>query len=267
MSSSVLVLDDDENFRRTLAFILKRAGYQVTTVEHPQAAVESLQNGTFDLFVLDIKMPDMDGLSLLAEIRKQYPRLPVLILTGYGGLDTAVEALRLNARDYFTKPVDPTFFLERVQKILDEEENLRRRISIVSQMKKLLSDLEKLDQPLGGDLMEQASNVPMDSSRFIQKDEFILDLKAQQVDFRGHPISLPPSTFNYLVTLLRHSPRPVSYEALVMEAQGYALAARESRAISRWQIYQLRQALEPDPDHPVYILTVRNIGYRLITSV
>lgn len=267
MSASILVLDDDENFRRTLAFILKRAGYQVTTVEHPQAAVESLQNGTFDLFVLDIKMPDMDGLSLLAEIRKQYPHLPTLILTGYGGLDTAVEALRLNARDYFTKPVDPTFFLERVQKILDEEDALRKRISLVSQIKKLLADLERIDQPLGPDEVNRAANVPMDSSRFLQKDDFILDLKAQQVDFRGKPISLPPSTFNYLVTLLRHSPRPVSYEALVMEAQGYSLGARESRAISRWQIYQLRQALEPDPDHPVFILTVRNIGYRLITSV
>jgi DNA-binding response OmpR family regulator len=267
MSASILVLDDDENFRRTLTFILKRAGYQVTTVEHPQAAVESLQNGIFDLFVLDIKMPDMDGLSLLAEIRKQYPHLPVIILTGYGGLDTAVEALRLNARDYFTKPVDPSFFLERVQKILDQEEALRRRISLVSQIKKLLGDLERIDQPLGADSADHAAKIPMDSSRFLQKDDFILDLKAQQVDFRGKPISLPPSTFNYLVTLLRHSPRPVLYEALVMEAQGYSLGARESRAISRWQIYQLRQALEPNHDHPVFILTVRNIGYRLITSV
>ncbi len=266
MSQSILILDDDENFRRTLAFILKRAGYQVTTAEHPQNAIETLQTGSFDLFILDIKMPDMDGLSLLAEIRKTHPRLPVLILTGFGGLESAVEALRLNVRDYFLKPIEPAFFLERVQKILDDEEASNRRAAIVSQMRSLLEELERIDRPMKQLSDNMASVVPVDSTRFLQKDEFTLDLKAQQVDFRGRPIALPPSTFNYLVTLIRHSPRPVSYEALVMEAQGYSLGSSEARSISRWQIYQLRHAIEPDPDHPAYVLTVRNIGYRLITS-
>lgn len=222
MSYSILILDDDENFRRTLAFILKRAGYLVTTAEHPKDAVETLMSGAFDLAVLDIKMPDMDGLSLLAEIRKTHPRLPVLILTGFAGVDSAVEALRLNARDYFIKPIEPAVFLERIQKILDEEEALKRRSVILSQIRGLLDELEQIDQPQRSDIERKPTIVPMDSSRFIQKDDFILDLKAQQVEFRGRPISLPPSTFNYLVTLIRHSPRPVSYEALVMEAQGYS---------------------------------------------
>jgi DNA-binding response OmpR family regulator len=267
MSYSILILDDDENFRRTLAFILKRAGYLVTTADHPKDAVETLLSGTFDLAVIDIKMPDMDGLSLLSEIRKTHPRLPVLILTGFAGVDSAVEALRLNARDYFIKPIEPAVFLERIQKILDEEESLKRRSDILSQIRSLLDELEQIDHPRRTENEVKPSVVPMDSSRFIQKDEFILDLKAQQVEFRGRPISLPPSTFNYLVTLIRHSPRPVSYEALVMEAQGYSLAPREARAISRWQIYQLRHSIEPDPDHPVFVMTVRNIGYRLITSI
>jgi DNA-binding response OmpR family regulator len=266
MSASILILDDDEEFRRTLAFILKRAGYSVTTTEHPQNAMETIQNGYFDLVISDIKMPDMDGLALLAEIRKTHPHLPVMILTGYGGMDSAVEAMRLNARDYFTKPIEPVFFLERVQKILAEEEALNRRSVIVSQIRTLLEELEQIDHPTKNSGDQKTSLVPMDSTRFLQKDEFTLDLKAQQVDFRGHPLSLPPSTFNYLVTLIRHSPRPVSYEALVMEAQGYSLASAEARSISRWQIYQLRHALEPDPDHPMFVLTVRNMGYRLITS-
>ena len=266
MSASILILDDDENFRRTLAFVLKRAGYSVTTADHPKDAVETLMSGTFDLAILDIKMPDMDGLTLLAEIRKTQPYLPVLILTGFAGLDSAVEAMRLHARDYFIKPIEPVIFLERVQKILDEEEAFKRRTTILSQMRTLLDELEQIDRPLKPEADAKPSMVPMDSSRFIQKDDFILDLKAQQVEFRGRAISLPPSTFSYLVTLIRHSPRPVSYEALVMEAQGYSLAAREARAISRWQIYQLRHAMEPDPDHPMLVMTVRNVGYRLITS-
>jgi DNA-binding response OmpR family regulator len=267
MSYSILILDDDENFRRTLAFILKRAGYLVTTAEHPQDAAETLLGGSFDLAIMDVKMPDMDGLTLLAEIRKTHPRLPVIILTGFAGVDTAVEALRLNARDYFVKPIEPAIFLERIQKILDEEEALKRRSGILSQIRSLLDELEQIDRPNTAEMEPKQTIVPMDSSRFIQRDEFILDLKAQQVEFRGRPISLPPSTFSYLVTLARHSPRPVSYEALVMEAQGYSLAPREARAISRWQIYQLRHAIEPDPDHPAFVMTVRNIGYRLITSL
>jgi DNA-binding response OmpR family regulator len=264
MSASILVLDDDEIVRRTLAFILKHAGHQVTTADHPQDAITCLDAGNFDLLILDLLMPDMDGLSLLGEIRKKHPVIPVLILTGHAGIESAIQAMRLNARDYLIKPVEPSVLIERIQKVLDEEEKRTRKTQMLAQLKNLINELEQLETP--NNISSQTTNVPIDTSRFLQKDNFILDLKAQQVEINNRPVSLPPSTFNYLVTLLRHSPRAVGYESLVLESQGNSVTDNEARSTSRWQIYQLRHSIEPDADNPIYILTVRNIGYRLVTK-
>ena len=76
-------------------------------------------------------------------------------------------------------------------------------------------------------------------------------------------VPLSPSTFDYLVTLARHAPTPVSYEALVMQSQGYELTRVEAQEMVRWRIHELRQALEPDPEHLQYVITVRGTGYRL----
>ena len=76
---------------------------------------------------------------------------------------------------------------------------------------------------------------------------------------------MPPSTFDYLVTLARHSPQPVTYEKLVMESQGYQHVSRlEAREITRWQMHEIRKLLESDPRHPQLIITVRDVGYRLV---
>lgn len=264
MPASILILEDDEGFRRNLAFILKRAGFLVTAVDYPRAALDALAQGAYDLLILDLKLPEIDGLMLLTEIRKTHPRLPMMVLTGYGDLNTAIESLRMNVRDYLVKPIEPDLLVERIKKLIAEEEINARRLAIVSQMRGLLSELEQLERPLSteGDRVLPA----VDAARYLQKGNFLLDMKTQQLEFHGRAIALPPSTFNYLVTLLRHSPHPVSFNTLVMEAQGYAVETQEARSISRWQVFQLRQAIEPDPNHPAYILTVRNTGYRLVAS-
>jgi two-component system KDP operon response regulator KdpE len=79
----------------------------------------------------------------------------------------------------------------------------------------------------------------------------------------GRLIPLPPSAFDYLVTLVRHAPNPVPFETLVMQSQGYEMSRAEAQEMARWRIHQLRQALEPDPQNPRYILTERGMGYRL----
>jgi DNA-binding response OmpR family regulator len=264
MSGSILVVDDEQNLRNTLAFILKRAGYYVTTTESAREALSVLETGSFDLMILDLKMPDVDGLTLLKTIREQHPHLPVFILTAYGSMDSAIDALRLEARDYLKKPIDPAQLLERIQKTLNEEQNHQRRNQIMNKIQYLMTELEEIDQeyhqhkPLHQD--------PPDPSRFIRKGSFHIDLKAKFIEVNKHPVHLPPSTFNYLLVLLRHAPDPVSYQSLVSEAQGKNVSDPEARSLARWQVYQIRKAVEVDMDHPQYIFTVRNYGYRLIAD-
>jgi DNA-binding NtrC family response regulator len=118
--ASILVVDDEENLRRTLALILQREGYTVMTAASVMEARGCIQAGGFDLVFLDLKMPDASGLTLLPDLRSQYPDMPVLILTAHDKLEIALEAVRGGARDYLLKPIDPPILLARVKEVLAE---------------------------------------------------------------------------------------------------------------------------------------------------
>jgi DNA-binding response OmpR family regulator len=263
MPGTILIVDDEENLRHTLAFILKRAGYYVTTTKNARDALNSLQSGVFDLMILDLKMPDVDGLSLLKMIKHKHSKMPIFILTAYGSLDSAIDALRLGARDYLLKPIDPAQLLERIQKILQEEHNSRRRDQILDQMQNLLAEFGETRRLSNGDNFQQNSET-RENARFLHRGVFYIDLKARYLELDNQPVSLPHTTFSYLLTLLRHSPDPVSYQDLVLESLGKTVSDIEARLLCRWQIYQMRKLIEQDPGNPDHIITVRNVGYRLI---
>ncbi|MEI7703658.1 MAG: response regulator [Deltaproteobacteria bacterium] len=105
--SSLLLVDDDDLVRRTLAQVLARRGFSVTAVSNGAAALEQARNSPPRFAVLDLSMPGMNGIELLRELRTISPATRVLILTGYGSIATAIEATRLGAVEYLTKPADP----------------------------------------------------------------------------------------------------------------------------------------------------------------
>jgi len=260
--ATILIVDDDAHIRQSLTYFLQKAGYSVTATGDPQEALQCLQAGPFDLIFLDLKMPGMDGIALLEKIRAVYPDTPVFMLTGHAALSSAIEAMRRGASDYFVKPVQPKEILERVEQVLDKVREQRRRREIADQMASLLSELRQIDN-LETDQEDQQSALTREASQIVQRGPFLIDLQARQARLGEQNLRLQPTSFDYLVALLRRSPEPVSYEELVLEIQGYELTRNEARDIARWQIYQLRQALEPDSSQPQYILTERGYGYRL----
>jgi DNA-binding response OmpR family regulator len=264
-SYSILIIDDEPNLRRSLGMILQRAGYIITTASNAAEAIQVLQAGAYDITFLDIKLPDQSGIQLLPQLRKLYPEMPILILTAHATLDTAIEAVRQGARDYLLKPVDPEIILSRVEGVLDETRPKRRR-EITSQLQSLVAELQTIDG-----LEAQAINIPdkslasTDPARYLKCGPLVLDRHTHSVQYNDSNTTLPPSTFDYLVTLARHSPHPVTYEKLVQESQGYEhLSRAEAREISRWQMHEIRRLLESDPRHPQLIITVRDLGYRLV---
>ena len=104
---SLLVVDDDESFRDVIRHRLERAGYQVEVSEDGQKALKALSSQLFHIALVDIKMPGMDGIELLKEIKKLRPETEVVILTGHGTIDSAVEAMQFGAYHYLTKPCKP----------------------------------------------------------------------------------------------------------------------------------------------------------------
>jgi DNA-binding response OmpR family regulator len=274
LTQTILVIDDEPHLRRSLMLILQRAGYQVTMAGSAYEARHYLQAGPFDLIFLDLKMPEVDGLTLLAEIRTQYPDLPVLILTAHATLESAMEAVRQGARDYLLKPIMPNDILARVAQILETQARPRRQREITAQIDELVGELRRLDGPQAsgsnaGSSTSGPAGMPPPTNlapeRYLQRGQFTLDLHARRVLFGEQQILLPQVTFDYLVTLMRHSPNPVAYETLVEESQGFRVSRAEAREIARGRIHALRKVLERDQRHPEFVITVRNIGYNLVT--
>ncbi len=263
-SHSILIIDDEPNLRRSLGLILQRAGYVITTASNGAEAIHLLQAGAYDLTFLDIRLPDQSGIKLLSQIRLLYPEMPVLILTAHAALETAIEAVREGARDYLLKPVDPESILSRVDAVLQEAKPKRRR-EITNQLQDLVAELQSIDGQETPALTSDKSQAAADPTRYLNCGRLLLDRHTHSVQINSTSTTLPPSTFDYLVTLARHSPHPVTYEKLVQESQGYQhLSRAEAREISRWQMHEIRRLLEQDPRHPQLIITVRDVGYRLV---
>ncbi|MGA2503984.1 MAG: response regulator transcription factor [Anaerolineales bacterium] len=262
---TILIIDDEPKLARSLALILQRAGYRVTTAATAREGLQFLQAGAFDLVFLDIKLPDQSGIQLLPQIRNLYPDMPVVILTAHASLETAIEAVRAGASDYLLKPIDPEAILARVNKIHDDQQQPKRRREITTQIQTLLEELHTSDSSVSSPFGLVPSSSPNDPTRYIKRGDLVLDLHTRHVFLKERDIPMAPSTFDYLVTLTRHSPQPVPYDTMVLESQGYqGLSRIEAKEITRWQIHELRKALEEDVRHPQIIITVRDIGYRLV---
>ena len=120
-SERILIVDDEEGMRRLLGRILAKEGYDTTTAANGVDALRLVASERFDLVVTDIKMPEMDGLQLLQEIREYEPSLPVIVITAYGTIENAVQALRAGAYDYIAKPFEADEIKLTVAKVLERE--------------------------------------------------------------------------------------------------------------------------------------------------
>ncbi|MBI4642794.1 MAG: response regulator [Deltaproteobacteria bacterium] len=104
MTPKVLLVDDEERFRATLAKMLRSQGLEVTALGSGREALEELNQKAYDVMVLDVRMPDMDGIATLTEIKRIAPQVEVIILTGHASMDAAVEIMNLGGYDYLLKP-------------------------------------------------------------------------------------------------------------------------------------------------------------------
>lgn len=132
----ILVVDDDSNLLEVIKMRLESAKYEVTTSVREDKAIEAVKEQVFDMAIVDLQLADMDGISLMQEIKMINPEMPVLILTAYGSIESAVEAIQKGAYSYLTKPFDPRELLLQVEKALEN----RRLASEMKQLKEMVSE-------------------------------------------------------------------------------------------------------------------------------
>ena len=123
MAYTILVVDDEDNMRWVLNRALEQAGYEVLTANRGDKALQSFARHRIDLVLLDLKMPGMDGLGVLRELRQRSPDVPILLLTAFASVPTAVGAFQAGATDYIRKPFDIENLLTLIARYLSQQAN------------------------------------------------------------------------------------------------------------------------------------------------
>jgi len=220
----VLVVDDEPQIRRALRLVLRANGYDVTEVGGGEDAMDALASSTFDLVILDLMLPDLDGVEVCRRVR-QWSELPVLVLSAYGEEEIKVRALDEGADDFVTKPFSAPELLARMRSAL-------RRVSVA-----------KPAEPV------------------VEIGEVQIDLSRRRVLKSGQEVHLTPTEYDLLRVLVQESGRVITHGYILRQVMGRGY--EDATGALRVHIASLRKKLEADPSRPRIIQTEPGVGYRV----
>lgn len=260
--ASILVVDDELSVCVALKGVLSRQGYQVDTVLSGAEALRFLSEQPVDLALLDLKMEGMDGLELMIEIKQHWPDTVVMILTGYGTLESALGALRQGAHDYLLKPSSPQDIIASVEKGLEKKRQERRRQLLLERIEADLVELKSEMPPSSS--AKVAHEDPFEEILFLQAGPLVMDLQKYTACFEGELLSLTPIEFKTLASLVRRQGEVIKCSTLVKEAQGYECDESEARAVVKTHVSHLRQKLRAISSEIEPIVNVRGVGYMFV---
>jgi len=223
---TVLVVDDEPKITRLARDYLEHAGFAVQTAGAGQPALASVRAQKPDLVILDLGLPDIDGLDVTRTLRKE-SNIPIIMLTARGEESDKLVGLELGADDYLTKPFSPKELVARVRAVLRRAE---------------------------------AAGRPADADALIRVADLALDIPRMRVTRGDESVDITPTEFQLLVTLAREPGRVFSRAQLLDAVRGVAIESYE-RAIDA-HVKNIRRKLEPDPHAPRYVLTVYGVGYK-----
>ena len=240
----ILIADDQEIARLTLSDILRLDGHYVRMVDCGEEALNELSKEPFDILVLDLKMPGMGGMPVLRKVSEDYPDIRVIMMTAYGTMDTAIEALRRRAHDYLQKPFSPDDILRSVNRAL----NVNNQPG--SEEADALGNYES--EPLN-----------LDSLYFHFPGGVIVDFGKHQISRDTTSLCLTPTESRLLRSLCDEHDQVILLDDLIYKVQGYRLSQTEAAKIIRPVMSRLRHKLALIPGGFPWIKNVRGVGYIL----
>lgn len=225
----VLVVDDERSIRRALQTILARRGYRVEVAETGEEALESYSRQLPDLIILDLGLPDIDGVDVIRQVRAR-TNTPIIVLSARGAERDKVTALDLGADDYLTKPFGVDELLARVRVAL-------RHFAVSS----------------GGG-----------TDAIFRTGDLMVDLEKRSVSLAGQEVRLTPTEYNLLKALISHPNKVLTERMLLREVWGPEYGD-EGHYVHVY-IARLRKKIEPNPQSPRYLRTEPGVGYRLLAE-
>lgn len=223
--TKILVIEDEEGIGSALEYQLEREGYDVTWLQDGEKGLESFRTGGADLIVLDLMLPSMSGEDVCRAVRK-ISTVPVIMLTAKGDEVDRVVGLELGADDYVTKPFSTRELMARVKAVL------------------------------------RRGRAPAEEAQVLEGGDIRLDPDRMEATVGGRQIHLTRKEFEVLELLMRNAGRVLPREALMDEVWG-ADYYGDTRTLDV-HIKRLRSKCEPDPRHPLHLVTVRGIGYKFV---
>ncbi|CAN5504149.1 MAG: response regulator [Iamia sp.] len=225
--TTILVVEDEESFVEALTIGLGREGFRVQVARDGAQALDLFDAVQPDLVLLDVMLPKVSGIDVCRELRTR-SQVPIIMVTAKGAEIDTVVGLEVGADDYVTKPY--------------------RMRELVARMRAVLRRSPNGEAPLaeGGEVL-QAGDVRLDPER-------------HEVTIRGAEVSLPLKEFDLLALLLDHSGRVLTRDTLIDRIWGHDYVG-DTKTLDV-HIKRLRAKIEPDPAHPVHIVTIRGLGYK-----
>ena len=225
----ILIVDDDDEIRELLEFDIAQSGYFVDTAKDGLEGLNKALNNTYDLILLDVMMPKMNGFDVCKNIRQAKLAIPILMLTAKGTIDDKTEGFDCGADDYLVKPFD-------IQEVLLRIRVLLRR-----------NNMEKEKNSL--------------SDEILSAGDITISPETLEAVIVNKKVKLTPTEFEILYCLMQHFNNPVTLATLLDEVWGYD--SNEDVRMLRVHVGGLRNKIEPDTKNPKYLHTVTNVGYKL----
>lgn len=258
MKIPVLMVEDDQATGEVLSEVLEDAGYEVVLAGGGAEALKLLEQAAFTVVVSDIRMPSVDGIDVLHAARESDAQPEVILLTGYGALDTSLVALREGAFDYLLKPCNPETLLQRVAEAVEAYRTRTRQHEAVQRVVEAFGD----SPPTNGPLTEEAAAPepeygPQDQP--IQLGDLLIGKAHHTALFQDEPLHLTPTEHALLRRLAEKPGRVFPYRELVYAMHGYDVTNVEAKVLLKTHVRNIRRKIGSD-----YLVNVRSTGYKLV---
>lgn len=264
--SAILVVEDDPGIRRALSEGLSDSGYVVVAAGSAEQALGRLAVVAVDLALIDLKLPGMNGLDLVRELRQRSPSTIMVIITANPTVTTAIEALRLEAYDFLLKPFTLEDVIRVVNRGLERRQKRSQREMLLRQLERSVASLQALKLFENANEPEAEEPPPTTNPGLLSCGAIEIDLHSHLARVDDKMLELTPTEFNLLATLADRAPAVVSPQELLRHATGYQADPAEARELVKWHIHHLRRKIENDPKKPRHVINVRGVGYRLAVS-
>ncbi|MGE5605320.1 MAG: winged helix-turn-helix domain-containing protein [Bacteroidota bacterium] len=227
MPGTIAIVEDEANIVELIKYNLDREGYRTISANNGRKGLELIKQELPDLVILDLMLPELDGLSVCKQLRSdtQTKSIPIIILTAKSEEADRVLGLEMGADDYVTKPFSPRELVARVRAVL-----------------------------------RRSGSVDEEEPEVIESGVIRIDLRQHLVKVRGVEVELTPKEFDFLKLLLLNPGRAFTREFLLEHLWGYEYFG-DTRTVDV-HVRRLRQKIEDDPANPEYLETVRGVGYR-----